>query len=72
MFSEIRNYLQERGRAPLTDLAHRFDMDEDALRGMLDLWVKKGKVTIHNPDGACGGCTACDLGSQEICEWTGG
>ena len=72
MVSEIRSYLQERGRAPLADLALRFDMDEAALRGMLDLWVRKGKITIHAPEEGCDGCTACNVGSREVCEWTGG
>jgi putative ferrous iron transport protein C len=71
VISEIRTYLRDQGSAPLSDLARRFDMDEDAVRGMLDLWVRKGLITIHAPAESCDGCTACDVRFQEICEWIG-
>ena len=35
ILSELRTYLTEHQRVALIDLAHRFDTDSDALRGML-------------------------------------
>ena len=36
ILAEVRDYLAPRGRAPLTDLAARFDVDAEAVRAMLD------------------------------------
>ncbi|MCG8509000.1 MAG: FeoC-like transcriptional regulator [Rhodospirillales bacterium] len=72
ILSELRDYLAETGRAPVAGLAHRFGIDEPALRGMLAVWESKNKVRIVKTDTNCDdGCTACPLGSCEICEWIG-
>ncbi len=69
ILSELRDYLKTNGRAALLDMAHRFDTDPDALRGMLDKWVAKGRV-VKLPQGTeCGGCCKCDPATTEIYEW---
>ena len=35
ILSDLRGYLQQQHRVALKDLANHFDMDADALRGML-------------------------------------
>lgn len=72
ILSELRDYLAERGCAPIADLSRRFDVDEPALRGMLGLWESRNKVRILPPGAACGNCTGCGAGSKDICEWIGG
>jgi len=70
IFSEMRDYLKANRRATLIDMAHRFDTDPDALRGMLDKWVAKGKVEKLPQESGCGsGCTKCDTATTEIYEW---
>ena len=72
ILAELRDYLKSNGRAALIDMAHRFDTDPDALRGMLQKWVAKGQVEKLPQGTACGGgCCKCDPSSTEIYEWKG-
>lgn len=69
ILSELRDYLAETGRAPVAGLAQRFGVEEPALRGMLEVWERKNKVRVFKTETNCDGCTACPLGSCEVCEW---
>ncbi|MGD2118101.1 MAG: FeoC-like transcriptional regulator [Chromatiales bacterium] len=70
ILSELRDYLQSHRRAALQDMAHRFDTDADALRGMLDKWVAKGRVVKLQQGSVCdSGCCKCDAANIEIYEW---
>ena len=70
MILGIRDYLKQHRRAALTDMALRFNAEPDALRGMLDKWVSKGRVTRLPGGTACGGgCCKCDPATTEIYEW---
>ena len=70
ILSEIRDYLKQRGRASLLDLALHFDADPDAVRGMLMHWLRKGKIQRHSASASCGtGCTQCDPAAVEIYVW---
>ena len=71
ILSELRDYLQIRGRATIADLSARFDTEPDALRGMLQKWIGKGKVERLVSDNNCGGCCKCDDGSSELYLWKG-
>ncbi|MCE6951845.1 FeoC-like transcriptional regulator [Cereibacter sphaeroides] len=69
---DLRSYLQERGQASLTDLAHRFRSDPEAMRGMLGHWIGKGKVRrLACAPMACGkSCSGCHASAApEIYEW---
>lgn len=67
ILSELRSYLQKRQRVTLSDLANRFDTDADALRGMLVVLERKGRVR-KLPTTACGGCNQCDQAGMELYE----
>jgi hypothetical protein len=71
ILSQLRDYLRTHRRAALIDLAHRFDTDPDALRGMLAKWEAKGKVEKLPQGTGCGGCCLCDPAAIEIYEWKG-
>jgi hypothetical protein len=72
ILSELRDYLQTHERAALIDLAHHFDTDPNALRGMLAKWVGKGRVAKLPSGTTCGGgCCKCDPATTEIYEWKG-
>ncbi len=71
ILSEIRDYLQLNRRAALTDMANRFDIAPDALRGMLDKLVAKGRIQKLPSGTACSGCSDCDPTTIEIYEWIG-
>lgn len=70
ILSDIRSYLQQRGQASLADVALHFDSDPDAVRGMLEIWVKKGKVHRRSATSSCGtSCSQCDTAATEIYVW---
>ncbi len=70
ILSDLRDYLKQRRRVTLSDLMLHFRMEADPLRGMLDKWIRKGKVTKNLPS-ACGtSCCKCDSSLSEIYEWT--
>jgi hypothetical protein len=71
MLLDIKRYLMERQRVSLQDLALHFDTDRDAMRGMLEAWIRKGKV-IQCDAIACGGCSSnCSTAQQqEAYEWS--
>lgn len=69
--SEVKRYLAERKVAPLNDIALHFDMEPDAIRGLLGHWFRKGKVRLHKDEGcetnSC--CSDCHSGNKEVYEW---
>jgi putative ferrous iron transport protein C len=70
ILSDIKRYLMERQSATLADVALHFDSEPDAVRGMLEQWVKKGKVRKRKLDLSCGSsCDKCDTATTEIYEW---
>lgn len=70
ILSDLRSYLKQRRRVALKDLVHHFDMDADALRGMLGLWISKGNVRKMPLESSCGtSCCKCDPELTELYEW---
>lgn len=71
ILSDIRRYLQQRGQATLADIALHFDADPDAVRGILEVWIRKDKVYRKMATASCGGsCTQCDPAATEIYVWS--
>lgn len=72
VLSDIKHYLQDRKQATLSDLILHFDTDREAMQGMLEHWIQKGKVARCDLRGACGrGCSACscDDATLELYKW---
>jgi putative ferrous iron transport protein C len=70
ILSDIRDYLKQRGQCTLSDIALHFDTDADAVRGMLDIWVRKGKVEKSSATASCGtSCQSCDPAATEVYIW---
>ncbi len=70
ILSDLRDYLKQQHRASLADLVMHFDLDAEALRGMLHKWISKGKVSKMPKENACGtSCCKCDPNLTEIYEW---
>ena len=71
ILSDIRDYLKQRGQCTLSDIALHFDTDADAVRGMLDIWVRKGKVEKSSATESCGtSCQSCDPAATEVYTWS--
>jgi putative ferrous iron transport protein C len=72
ILSELAAYLAERRQAPLADLAARFDVSPDAVRGMLATLERRGRVRRLAVGAACSsGCAKCDPSLMESYEWVG-
>lgn len=70
ILSDLRNYLKDKHRVTLNDLVLHFHVDANALRGMLEKWISKGKVRLSPAGSSCGtSCCKCDPLLTEIYEW---
>ena len=67
---ELNEYLQLHRRATLGDIALHFDVHPDAARGMLDLWIRKGRVRQLDAQATCNmSCpVSCDDSAMLIYE----
>lgn len=72
ILSQVRDYLSGRGQATLADISLHFDTEPEAMRGMLERWVSKGKVERRKVEAACGtSCNRCDSAAMELYIWRG-
>ena len=69
ILAEIKNYLMQRGQSSLADIAGHFNSDPEAIRGMLEVWLRKGKIIRHQASSSCSGCCKCDPAVMEIYQW---
>jgi hypothetical protein len=73
ILSELKDYIQQRGQVSLQDIALHFDADADALRGMLERWIRKGLVSRRSATASCGSsCSQCDPAAVELYVWDAG
>lgn len=67
---QVRDYLKEKGQASLRDMALTFNMEQEALRPILEQWISKGKVEKLPQGTKCGGgCSSCAPEQIEIYKW---
>jgi hypothetical protein len=70
ILSQVAGYLQERRSVALLDLCRRFDVDAAAMRAMLEVLGRKGRVRRVDTPAAChSGCGVCDPAAMETYEW---
>lgn len=70
ILSDLRNYIRQQHKVALVDLINHFHMDANALRGMLDKWISKGKIKKLTLETGCGtSCCKCDPALTEFYEW---
>ena len=69
-YVRLEHYLRQQRRAALTDLALALDADVEALRPMLLLLERKGRIRRLPAGTACGGgCSKCHPSTIELYEW---
>lgn len=66
---ELQEHLRTERRASLAQLSTRFGAQPDALRGMLDRLVAKGRVRRLERPLRCSGCRICPDEALEFYEW---
>lgn len=72
ILARITDYLKTNRRAALTDMATGLDATPEALREMLAVLERKGRVQKLPTGTACGGgCNKCSPASVELYEWVG-
>jgi DeoR/GlpR family transcriptional regulator of sugar metabolism len=70
MIQRITEHLRQQRRASLHDMALSLKASPDALRGMLAVLEKKGRVRRVPAGTACaGGCAACKPETIELYDW---
>lgn len=69
ILTDIKHYLMQCSFATLKDIALHFDSEPEAVRGMLEQWIRKGKVSRQRADDSCGNCCKCDVTTTEIYQW---
>ena len=68
--SRVSDYVREHRRVSLLDLSLGLDTDAQALRGMLAVLERKGRVRRLPSGTSCGsGCCKCKPESIELFEW---
>ncbi len=69
ILTDIKQYLQTNNRVVLIDISHHFNVTPDAMRGMLEHWIRKGKIR-HLKGSFCNkGCCQSNPADLEIYEW---
>ncbi|MEG4343578.1 FeoC-like transcriptional regulator [Microcoleus sp. A003_D6] len=69
ILSDIQKFIADNKRASLADLKIHFRMDGDALRGMLNRLIRKGRISKMAEVKKCGGCHSCGDDATEIYVW---
>lgn len=72
ILTRLSDYLRERRRASVADMAIGLDSTASALEPMLATLERKGRVRRVAPAAGCGtSCCKCDPESTLVYEWAG-
>lgn len=70
ILKEVKDYVESRRQVTLSDIATHFDVEPEAVKGMLEFWVNKGKITHHSSAQVCGGSCSCSRkDNNDVYEW---
>ncbi len=70
ILKDLKEYVKSHPQVSLTDIAIHFDADPEAVKGMLDFWIRKGKIKHYSSDNVCGGSCSCNQKSNnDLYEW---
>lgn len=70
ILADLKGYLQARRQATLADLALHLRAQPDAVRAMLAVWERKGRVRRVPVSSACGAvCPRCDPAAADVYLW---
>jgi len=69
ILAQLSDYLKQQRRASVAELAAGLDASPDALRAMLGMLERKGRVRRLQGPRCAGGCCKCDPATLELYEW---
>jgi putative ferrous iron transport protein C len=71
---EMKRYIRENQQVSTDDLKNRFDLDDNALQGLLTPLIEQGHVQMVSSDGgscSTGNCNSgCSSSAKEMVYWT--
>lgn len=70
ILARVCGYLRTHRRAGLVDIAQGLDVSPDALRDMLAMLERKGRVRRLPSGTSCSGCSKCAPETIELYEWS--
>lgn len=71
ILSEIQNLIKQQGKTSIAELEAKFKMDANAIRGILEKLIRKGRIQKMGEGKKCGGCQSCAPEAIEFYEWVG-
>ena len=70
ILGDLKNLVKSRREISLVEAALHFDMDPDAMRGLLEFWVRKGRISRRSQKSDCAaGCACIYRPEQETYVW---
>ena len=67
---DVGHYVREHRQVTLNQIALHVNAQPDVVRGMLEVWIKKGKISKQAMAASCGSrCQKCDMADTEIYTW---
>lgn len=60
--TSVKQYLQQRGTAPMMDVVNRFDAEPAAVAAVLDFWIRKGRlrhIAVASENASACGSSSC-------------
>jgi putative ferrous iron transport protein C len=70
ILSDLKNYVKSRQQVSLTDMALHFDAEPEAIKGMMEFWIGKGKIKKYSNNPVCGGGCSCSYKeAEELYAW---
>lgn len=70
ILKDVKDYVKSRQQVSLEDVALHFEAQPEAVQGMLDFWVSKGRLIRQTNTRCCSG-SCCSVGKdgQLIYRW---
>ena len=71
ILSDIKEYFRNHKVASLSDLSLRFRVEPGAMRGILEQWIRKGRLEKLVQEGSCPSCCGCECNYElmEFYKW---
>jgi len=69
ILTDLQKFLAQHKKVSLADLQLHFRIEADALRGMLNRLISKGRVRKMEDGKKCSGCHSCAPETIEFYEW---
>jgi len=67
MLVKVRDCIASRESISLSDLALHFNVQSSAMQGIVEVWIRKGKVKKFSRQPGCGSsCNQCSTDSTEM------